>query len=90
MITPSRAKPDLDRRAIDDMTGSSEIGDALVLFGATGDLARKKLHPALFRLVSRGRLAVPIIGVAPGSWGPVAADGLNDPFGVWHEPQVSS
>ncbi len=68
MSTPSGAKPDLDRRAIEDMAASSEIGDALVLFGATGDLARKKLHPALFRLVSRGRLAVPIIGVARSAW----------------------
>jgi glucose-6-phosphate 1-dehydrogenase len=32
----------------------------------------------------------PVHHYAQGSWGPVAADGLSDPFGVWHEPQVSS
>jgi glucose-6-phosphate 1-dehydrogenase len=38
--------------------------DALVVFGITGDLAYKKLFPALFALLRRGRLDVPIIGVA--------------------------
>lgn len=38
--------------------------DALVLFGATGDLARKKLFPALYRLSAAGRLDLPVIGVA--------------------------
>jgi glucose-6-phosphate 1-dehydrogenase len=38
--------------------------DALVLFGATGDLAHKKIFPALEALVRRGRLDVPVIGVA--------------------------
>jgi glucose-6-phosphate 1-dehydrogenase len=42
--------------------------DALVIFGATGDLARKKLHPALFRLSTRGRLRVPVVGVARSAW----------------------
>ena len=45
-----------------------EIADALVIFGATGDLARKKLHPALFRLAARGRLRVPVVGVARSAW----------------------
>ena len=49
-------------------TGVDERADALVVFGATGDLARKKLHPALYRLASRGRLAVPVIGVARSAW----------------------
>ena len=39
-------------------------GDALVLFGATGDLARKKIFPALHNMVQAGRLAMPVIGVA--------------------------
>ena len=39
-------------------------GDALVLFGATGDLARKKIFPALHNMVRAGRLAMPVIGVA--------------------------
>ncbi|MFC5380893.1 glucose-6-phosphate dehydrogenase [Aquipuribacter nitratireducens] len=38
--------------------------DALVLFGATGDLAFKKLFPALYELQAKGRLGVPVIGVA--------------------------
>jgi glucose-6-phosphate 1-dehydrogenase len=39
-------------------------GDVLVLFGATGDLARKMLFPALYRLTERGKLTVPMVGVA--------------------------
>jgi glucose-6-phosphate 1-dehydrogenase len=43
----------------------SEIhADALVFFGATGDLAFKKIFPALQALVKRGKLSVPVIGVA--------------------------
>jgi glucose-6-phosphate 1-dehydrogenase len=42
--------------------------DALVFFGATGDLAYKKIFPALQSLVKRGRLSVPVIGVAGRSW----------------------
>jgi len=42
--------------------------DALVLFGITGDLAYKKIFPALQGLVRRGRLDVPIIGVAREPW----------------------
>ena len=43
-------------------------GDALVLFGATGDLARKKLFPALYHLAAAGRLDVPVVGVAASGW----------------------
>jgi glucose-6-phosphate 1-dehydrogenase len=42
----------------------SPAGDVLVLFGATGDLARKLLFPALYRLTERGELPVPVVGVA--------------------------
>jgi glucose-6-phosphate 1-dehydrogenase len=42
--------------------------DALVLFGATGDLARKKLFSALYRLEAQGRLELPVIGVARSDW----------------------
>jgi glucose-6-phosphate 1-dehydrogenase len=42
--------------------------DALVLFGVTGDLAHKLIFPALYRLVKRGRLTVPVIGVALQNW----------------------
>lgn len=43
--------------------------DALVFFGATGDLAYKKIFPALQRMVRSGRLDVPVIGVAKEEWG---------------------
>ena len=42
--------------------------DALVFFGATGDLAYKKIFPALLALSKRGRLDVPIVGVAKSGW----------------------
>ncbi|MEX1345083.1 MAG: glucose-6-phosphate dehydrogenase [Candidatus Limnocylindrales bacterium] len=42
--------------------------DALVIFGATGDLARKRLFPALHRLAERAALDIPIIGVARRPW----------------------
>jgi glucose-6-phosphate 1-dehydrogenase len=42
--------------------------DALVLFGATGDLAHKLVFPALYELVRAGALAVPVIGVASSAW----------------------
>jgi glucose-6-phosphate 1-dehydrogenase len=38
--------------------------DALVVFGFTGDLAHKKILPALYAMVKHGTLAVPVIGVA--------------------------
>src|SRR5262245_40989868 len=43
-------------------------GDALVFFGATGDLAYKKIFPALHRMARRGTLNVPVIGVAKSGW----------------------
>jgi glucose-6-phosphate 1-dehydrogenase len=42
--------------------------DALVFFGATGDLAYKKIFPSLQAMVKRGHLDVPVIGVAKSSW----------------------
>jgi glucose-6-phosphate 1-dehydrogenase len=47
---------------------STNAADALVLFGATGDLAYKKIFPALQALIQRGQLDVPIIGVARAGW----------------------
>ncbi|HZP91949.1 MAG TPA: glucose-6-phosphate dehydrogenase [Burkholderiales bacterium] len=44
------------------------VSDALVLFGATGDLSRKKIYPALHAMVRTGQLDVPVIGVAFGGW----------------------
>jgi glucose-6-phosphate 1-dehydrogenase len=42
--------------------------DALVLFGVTGDLAHKMIFPALYAMVRRGTLTVPVIGVAFPKW----------------------
>jgi glucose-6-phosphate 1-dehydrogenase len=42
--------------------------DALVFFGATGDLAYKKIFPALQALARRGRLDFPVVGVAKSGW----------------------
>lgn len=42
--------------------------DALVVFGVTGDLAYKKIFPALYAMCQRGALKVPVIGVASSAW----------------------
>jgi glucose-6-phosphate 1-dehydrogenase len=42
--------------------------DALVFFGATGDLAYKKIFPALQAMIKRGHLDIPVIGVAKAGW----------------------
>jgi glucose-6-phosphate 1-dehydrogenase len=42
--------------------------DALVFFGATGDLAYKKIFPSLQAMLKRGHLSVPVIGVAKSGW----------------------
>jgi len=47
----------------------SDKVDALVIFGATGDLAKIETFPALVGLVKRGVLDVPVIGVAKSGWG---------------------
>ena len=49
-------------------TPRAEPSDALVLFGFTGDLAGKKIFPALYAMVKKGELSVPIIGVASSKW----------------------
>jgi glucose-6-phosphate 1-dehydrogenase len=46
----------------------NQHSDALVFFGATGDLAYKKIFPALQGMVQRGHLNVPVIGVAKSGW----------------------
>jgi glucose-6-phosphate 1-dehydrogenase len=43
--------------------------DALVFYGASGDLAYKKIFPALQSMIKRGHLDVPIVGVAKSGWG---------------------
>src|SRR5215469_4449389 len=47
---------------------TSSHSDALVFFGATGDLAYKKIFPALQAMVKRGHLNVPVVGVAKAGW----------------------
>jgi len=42
--------------------------DVLVFFGATGDLAYKKIFPSLQSMVKRGHLSIPVIGVAKANW----------------------
>ena len=56
-------------------TGTATVGthtgtraDALVFFGATGDLAYKKIFPSLHAMARRGQLTVPVIGVAKAGW----------------------
>ncbi len=50
------------------MPGTSKHSDALVFFGATGDLAYKKVFPAIQTLIQHGHLDVPVIGVAKAGW----------------------
>ncbi len=47
---------------------SGQHSDALVFFGATGDLAYKKIFPSLQAMLKRGHLTVPVIGVAKSGW----------------------
>ena len=47
---------------------ASERSDALVFFGASGDLAYKKIFPALYAMARRGKLDVKIVGVARSGW----------------------
>jgi glucose-6-phosphate 1-dehydrogenase len=47
---------------------NAPVSDAFVFFGATGDLAYKKIFPALQSMVRRGNLACPVIGVAKSGW----------------------
>src|SRR5882724_5435644 len=47
---------------------SNGHSDAFVFFGATGDLAYKKIFPALHAMVKRGHLNLPVIGVAKAGW----------------------
>ena len=53
---------------VHDGHGDPPPSDALVLFGVTGDLAHKKIFPALYAMVKKGVLTVPVIGVASTPW----------------------
>lgn len=49
-------------------TMATVLSDALVFFGATGDLAYKQIFPSLQRLAKRDKLNIPVIGVAKSGW----------------------
>src|SRR5262249_42448229 len=51
-----------------EMFMTSSHSDALVFFGATGDLAYKKIFPSLQAMVKRGHLNMPVVGVAKAGW----------------------
>lgn len=53
---------------IEDQPSTAPESDAFVFFGATGDLAYKKIFPALHNMVRHGTLSVPVIGVAKSGW----------------------
>jgi glucose-6-phosphate 1-dehydrogenase len=50
------------------MNTKPQASDALVFFGATGDLAYKKIFPALYSMTKRGHLGMPVIGVSSSPW----------------------
>ena len=54
--------------APDPTGGRPDPADALVIFGITGDLARKMTYRSLYRLEERGLLDCPIVGVAFDDW----------------------
>ncbi|MCO8125846.1 glucose-6-phosphate dehydrogenase [Acidimicrobiia bacterium EGI L10123] len=66
---------------------TTERSDAVVLFGATGDLAKKKLFPALYQMIVDGSLAdsVPVIGVSSSDW---SDDDLRERIAESVEDQV--
>ncbi len=63
----------MSEKSTDDVIATGKFvsgprSDALVFFGATGDLAYKQIFPALQNMVRRGGLNVPVIGVAKSGW----------------------
>lgn len=73
--------------ALDDNNSAAPTSDALVLFGVTGDLAHKKIFPALYAMTKRGVLNVPVIGVASSNWSPEqlrqrATDAIKESGGI--------
>jgi glucose-6-phosphate 1-dehydrogenase len=53
---------------MDGVKSGTAPSDALVLFGATGDLVHKKIFPALYAMATRGALDIPVVGVASRKW----------------------
>jgi glucose-6-phosphate 1-dehydrogenase len=72
---------------MDGANRGAASSDALVLFGITGDLAHKKIFPALYELAKRGALEVPVVGVASSKWSLAqlrerAEDGIRKSGGI--------
>src|SRR5262249_11650121 len=55
-------------RVARDSSGTSAKADAMVIFGITGDLAKKMTFQALYKLSANGTLDIPVIGVARNDW----------------------
>src|SRR5213596_3452336 len=55
---------------MDGTADERSVSDALVLFGITGDLAKKKLFPAVYHMAKEGSLPadVPVVGVSSSEW----------------------
>jgi glucose-6-phosphate 1-dehydrogenase len=64
----NRRKRQTNQKALKEKIMTTFPSDALVFFGATGDLAYKKIFPALQAMVKRGQLNVPVVGVAKAGW----------------------
>ncbi|MGH7862280.1 MAG: glucose-6-phosphate dehydrogenase [Candidatus Dormibacteraceae bacterium] len=58
----------MTRKPIASAASNGSASDALVFFGASGDLAHKKIFPALYAMVKRGELTVPVVGVSFSGW----------------------
>lgn len=79
---------------MDSTHGGAARSDALVLFGVTGDLAHKKIFPALYAMAKRGILDVPVVGVATSQWSPAqlhekATDSIKNSGGIDDRPALS-
>src|ERR1035437_10341090 len=61
-------EPTMKTNIVRGQSSSTPRSDALVFFGATGDLVYKKIFPALYAMERRGHLKVPVIGVARSDW----------------------
>ena len=72
LATPMAEMPPIRRspnpRNVDDVREMKPTCTALVIFGITGDLARKKIFFALYDLAKLGRLDVPVVGIARSDW----------------------
>ncbi len=79
---------------MDESRGGSEPSDALVIFGVTGNLARKKIFPALYAMAKRGALEVPVVGVASSKWNAAqlrqrAEDSITESGSIDDQPSFS-